>query len=141
MNELEFTQVAATWMQQAIDADPDLPFRHARIEQSSKGSAQRRDLTLLDAGNRPLLTGEVKMPYRPDGHSPYRAEVLADARKKARKVKCGYCFTWNVNRLVLWTTEPTPGNKTGKDESYATWDNAGDICMTTVEGSENMRRK
>lgn len=122
MNELEFTQLAATWMQQAIEADPDLPFRHARIEQSAKGNAQRRDLTLLDDGKRPLLTGEVKMPYRPDGHSPYRAEVVEDARKKARKCKCDYCFTWNVNRLVLWTAEPNASKKGGHDDSYATWD-------------------
>ena len=124
MNEWEFTQLAATWMQQAIDADPSLPFRHARTEQTTHGSATRRDLTLLDAGNRPLLTGEVKMPYQPDGNSPYRFEVLRDARAKAKRAGCDYCFTWNVNRLVLWPTEPqVRGGQLGTaDDAYQAWD-------------------
>ena len=127
MNELEFTQIAATWMQQAIDADPSLPFRHARVEQSAAGSAKRRDLTLSDDGHRPLLTGEVKMPYRPDGHSPFRREVVDDARRKARRAKCGFCFTWNVNKLVLWPADPRAGvgaasGGGASDDFYEAWD-------------------
>lgn len=124
MNEWEFTQLAATWMQQAIDADPSLPFRHARCEQQSVGSQTRRDLTLLDAGQRPLLTGEVKMPYQPAGNSPYRYEVVADARAKARRANCEYCFTWNINRLVLWATTPRAqgGNSGTGDDAYQTWE-------------------
>ena len=106
MNEWEFTQLAATWMQQAIDADPPCRFRHARVEQGSAGSQKRRDITLLDAGQRPLLTGEVKMPYQPAGNSPFRYDVVRDARNKARAANCKFCFTWNINRLVVWPTTP-----------------------------------
>src|ERR1700722_18394125 len=124
MNEWEFTQLAATWMQQVIDADPSLPFRHARTEQQSTGSQTRRDLTLLDAGNRPLLTGEVKMPYQPVGNSPYRYDVVADARAKARRANCEYFFTWNINRLVLWATKSrvTSSQLGTTDDAFQTWD-------------------
>lgn len=123
MNELEFTQMAATWMQQAIDADPDLPFRSARIEQSPRGTVERRDITLADAGRRALLTGEVKMPYRPDGHSPYRREVVDDARAKARRARCDFCFTWNVNQFVLWPAKPRGIDAGGPaGDSYKSWD-------------------
>ncbi len=111
-------------MQQAIDADRSLPFREARTEQQSTGSRTRRDLTLLDAGNRPLITGEVKMPYQPEGNSPYRYEVVADARAKARRANCEYCFTWNINRLVLWVTTPkaSGGSSGTAGDAYQAWD-------------------
>lgn len=125
MNEWEFTQLAVTWMQQVIDADPLLPFRQARVEQTASGSAKRRDITLLNESRKPVLTGEVKMPYRPDGHSPFRREVVDDARAKAVRAGCEFCFTWNVNKLVLWPAKPRVAEGTaarpGADH-YEAWD-------------------
>ena len=67
------------------------------------------------------------MPYRPDGHSPFRREVVDDARRKARRAECGFCFTWNVNKLVLWPADPRAGvgaasGGGASDDFYEAWD-------------------
>jgi len=64
----------------------------------------RRDITLLDRESRPVLTGEIKLPDRPDGQSPYADPLVEDAFNKANAKGLEYFFTWNVNRFVLWKT-------------------------------------
>ncbi|HUZ47386.1 MAG TPA: N-6 DNA methylase [Terriglobia bacterium] len=51
-----------------------------------------------------MLTGEVKLPDRPDGQSPYAAPLRDDAFQKANAKGVEHFFTWNVNRFVLWKT-------------------------------------
>jgi hypothetical protein len=70
MNEWEFTADVAGWINEILQKDPSLPFDRAKCEQTKEGSSKRRDLTLLDKNGRPVLTGEIKLPYRKDGGSP-----------------------------------------------------------------------
>jgi hypothetical protein len=49
------------------------------------------------------------MPYAPDGTSPFRSDVVTDARKKAERAGVKYCLTWNVNQCVLWETATAGG--------------------------------
>lgn len=121
MNEWEFTSAVATWMSSAIQANSrGLPFSEARCEQTAPRSQKRRDLTLIDADGQPVVTGEVKMPYQPEGNSPYRANVVKDARRKAKRAGVKYFFTWNVNRCVLWPTDAPA--KAWEDREYRSWD-------------------
>jgi hypothetical protein len=104
MNEWQFTGEAVSWVNQALDRDPSLPFSRATIEQTAHGSAKRSDFTLLDKDRRPVLTGEIKLPYEKNGTSPYNDKVVRDARGKAQRAGTDFFFTWNVNEFVLWET-------------------------------------
>ncbi len=67
-----------------------------------------------------VLTGEVKLPYRKDGGSPYNETVIQDARQKATRASVPYFFTWNVNECVLWETF---SDQTARaDRKYTSWD-------------------
>jgi len=120
MNEWEFTAEVASWINETLAKNPSLPFSRAKCEQVGEGSRKRRDLTLLDKDQRIVLTGEVKLPYRQDGGSPYNASVVHDARTKARRAKASFFFTWNVNEFVLWETEAL--KISWQDEKYRSWE-------------------
>jgi len=120
MNEWEFTAQVASWIDLILRNNPSLPFSEARCEQRGKGSLKRRDLTLLDKDGKAVLTGEVKLPFRPDGGSPYNAAVVKDARSKALQAKVRLFFTWNVNEFVLWET--TPAKTTWHEQNYRSWE-------------------
>jgi hypothetical protein len=90
----------------------DYPYR-------GSDSAKRRDFTLLDKDNRAVLTGEVKLPYRKDGGSPYNNAVVQDARGKARIAGARFFFTWNVNEFVLWETDYAEAPL--RDRKYKSW--------------------
>ena len=92
------------------------PFKSARVERKSEGSQQRRDITLLDHDGRPLVTGEVKLPWAVDGHSPFVESVVLDARDKAARANVDWFFTWNLNELVLWQRSKIAA--LGTDRSY-----------------------
>ena len=119
ITEWEFTADIASWINELIAMNPDLPFSAAKCEQRSTGSRKRRDITLLDDSQRIVLTGEVKLPYRSDGGSPYNSTVVSDARSKANRAGTSFYFTWNVNQFVLWETEPT--TPSWKNRSYKDW--------------------
>jgi len=104
VTEWEFTGDVASRLNRLLASRPDLPFIEARIEMRQVGRTKRRDLTLLGKDNRPLLTGEVKMPDKPDGRSPYQQGVVEDAHRKANEIGVEHNFTWNVNDFVLWKT-------------------------------------
>ena len=104
MHELTFVNHVTNWINEILDKRLDLPFERATIEESAKGRRKRRDLTLDDRDGRLALTGEIKLPDKPDGLTPYNEAVVIDAHKKADDEGVGYFFTWNVNRLVLWKT-------------------------------------
>ncbi len=120
MNEWEFTAEVASWINEIIFKSPNLPFSRARCEQVGEGSFKRRDLTLLDRDQRIVLTGEVKLPYRKDGGSPYNAAVVTDARAKAQRAGTRFFFTWNVNEFVLWET--TPSKTSWQEQNYKSWE-------------------
>ncbi len=75
-----------------------------KVEVRGTRTTKRRDLTVLDRGNKVVLTGELKMPDKPDGRSPYQDSLVMDAHEKADNAGAEYFFTWNVNRCVLWKT-------------------------------------
>lgn len=103
ITEWEFAADVASHINTLISAQPTaLPFTRAKVEKRSAGSLKRRDLTLLGSDGGVLLTGEIKMPWAEDGHSPFVEKVIRDARAKARRAGANWFFTWNVNELVLW---------------------------------------
>lgn len=119
MTEWEFTADVASWINELLAKDPRLPFSRAKCEQRGKGSLKRRDITLLDKSKRVVLTGEVKLPYQKDGGTPHNTSVVKDARTKARRAKCSYFFTWNVNEFVLWET--APARTPWRDQNFTSW--------------------
>lgn len=104
-HELTFCSDAAGWMNAELSSRPELAFGQVKIEQSARGSAKRRDLTIYDRSGKIAITGEVKLPYMVDGSSPYNEKVVEDAHTKASRVGAAYFITWNVNRIVLWRTD------------------------------------
>ncbi len=129
-HELTFCSQAAGWMNEILAARPELAFGEVKIEQSVRGSRKRRDLTLYDRSGKVAVTGEVKLPYMPDGHSPFNEDVVEDAVKKALKVGAPFFLTWNVNRLVLWQTDQ-PGRRL-EDRSIH------DQTLTRVRDAEDL---
>lgn len=120
LHELEFTADVASWINLFIEKDPSLPFAEAKCERRSQGSQQRRDLTLLGKDGQVLVTGEVKLPYRKDGTTPYNAQVVRDARLKAERAGAAYFFTWNVNECALWETHSAHDDPTA-GQNYQAW--------------------
>jgi hypothetical protein len=104
MHELTFVNLVTQWINEILHKRLDLPFEKATAEESAKGRQKRRDLTLYDRDGGLALTGEVKLPDKADGVTPYNEAVVVDAHRKADAEGVEYFFTWNVNRLVLWKT-------------------------------------
>lgn len=104
VDERTFTSRASGWINARLAERPELPFARSEVEEHAAGGRLRRDLTLYDRAGRKVLTGEVKMPDRPGGSSPYTADLVDDAHGKASRDGVEYFFTWNVNKLVVWKT-------------------------------------
>lgn len=104
-HEVTFCAEAAGWMNSELERRPELQFAGVKIEQSRRGSLKRRDLSIRDRSDKIAITGEVKLPYKPDGGSPYNQKLVEDAHTKAARAGARYFLTWNVNRIVLWTTD------------------------------------
>jgi len=104
INEWTFSADAAKLIQGILADNPGLPFSEAKVEVGAGTRRKRRDLTLYGTSGEPVLTGEIKLPDRPDGQSPYADPLVEDAFEKANVKGLEYFFTWNVNRFVLWKT-------------------------------------
>lgn len=104
ISEWTFTGEVQSWLNEIIKEHPGLPFSEARIEERGRGQLKRRDLTLYDRSGRCALSGEVKLPDKPDGQTAYNHGLVSDAHQKADHAGIEYFFTWNVNRFVLWKT-------------------------------------
>ena len=104
VTEWTFTADVSTWVNLILKDRPDLPFSKSSVEDRCSNSQKRRDFTLYLKDGSPFLTGEMKMPDKTDGGSPYRESVVIDAHDKADDAAVEYYFTWNVNRCVLWKT-------------------------------------
>jgi hypothetical protein len=104
INEWTFAADVCKTIQAILGDNPSLPFSEAKVEEPATAGRKRRDLTLYGTAGLPILTGEIKLPDRPDGQSPYSAPLLEDAFQKANAKGLEHFFTWNVNRFVLWKT-------------------------------------
>jgi methylase of polypeptide subunit release factors len=104
VNERTFAADVCKTIQGILAGNPGLPFSEAKVEEGARAGRKRRDLTFYGATGEPVLTGEIKLPDRPDGQSPYSDPLLEDAFQKANARGVEYFFTWNVNRFVLWKT-------------------------------------
>ena len=79
-----------------------------------------------------MLTGEVKMPDKPDGRSPFQQGVVEDAHQKANAIGVEHNFTWNVNRFVLWKTFER--GKPITERSIAHWD----VLPSPIQASDEV---
>jgi len=104
VNEWTFAANVCKTIQGILSDNPSLPFSEAKVEEGAQAGRKRRDLTLYSAVGQPVLTGEIKLPDRPDGQSPYAGPLVDDAFEKANSKGVEHFFTWNVNRFVLWKT-------------------------------------
>lgn len=120
--ETEWTIVgdAKSWMDALLDSHgARAPFSKVKLETRTAGSLKRRDLTVLDRQGRVALTGEVKVPYAPDGASPFVESTVVDARKKALAAGSPWFFTWNLNEIVLWKTDSV--SELGGERGFKTY--------------------
>jgi len=130
-HELTFCADAKSWMEQELQGRPELVFGRVRIEESVKGSARKRDLTIYDRQEKIAVTGEVKLPWDADGASPFNEKLVDGAHTKAAKVGAEFFVTWNVNRLVLWRTD---------DKGKPLYDrHIWDLAITQVRDSDELR--
>jgi methylase of polypeptide subunit release factors len=111
---------AKSWMDALLDRHgSNAPFARVKLETRASGSLKRRDLTILDRSGVVVLTGEVKVPYAPDGASPFVESTVLDARRKAQTAGSPWFFTWNLNELVLWRTDSVA--ELSGDRGFRTW--------------------
>jgi hypothetical protein len=105
LNEVQFVAEVKSWVDEICRSrGAKFPFAGAEIEKRVKGKRERRDLVLRDRRGKTVLTGEIKLPDRPDGRTPYAADLVEDAHAKADAEGVEYFFTWNINKMVLWQT-------------------------------------
>ena len=84
VNEVAFCAEVKAWADALFAQHPEWPFASAHIEQYGPGSNKRQDIRiLLKPDEKPVLSGEVKMPGTPEGRSPYSPELMRDAFEKA----------------------------------------------------------
>ena len=105
INEVDFCAQVALTANGLIAKNPEsFPFREARVEGYGTGTGRRKrkDLRFFDHNGKLVLCGEVKLPGKPEGRSPYDAKLCEDAEAKADNANVRFFFTWNVNTFVLW---------------------------------------
>ena len=101
--EPTFAAEVAGWVTEILNRRPDLPFGKAYVDEYVYGTRKRHDFYLVRRySDRPVLTGEVKMPDSIDGKHPLNAGLVEDALTKAFREGVQYCFTWNVRQFVLF---------------------------------------
>jgi hypothetical protein len=94
LNEWTFAADVCKTIQAILLSNPDLPFSEARVEEAAGIGRKRRDLTLYGRENRPVLSGEIKLPDRPDGQSPYSDPLVTGARCP-RFASVFWTLTWD----------------------------------------------
>lgn len=103
VDERTFAAEAAGWVTEFLNGRPDLPFGRANVEAHVQGTAQRHDFRLYRRDpEKPVLTGEIKMPDAAQGNHPLNATLVDDALTKASRDGIRYCFTWNVRQFVMF---------------------------------------
>jgi hypothetical protein len=102
IHEVTFCSRVAGWANALFELHPEWPFRRAEIEESKSIKRKRSDLRIHGERGELILAGEVKMPGTIEGHTPYNADLVEDAARKADNAGAEFFFTWNVNLLVLF---------------------------------------
>jgi len=103
VDERTFAAEVAGWVTEFLNGRPDLPFGRANVEAHVQGTAQRHDFRLYKRDpEKPVLTGEIKMPDAAQGNHPLNAALVDDALTKASRDGIRYCFTWNVRQFVMF---------------------------------------
>src|SRR5262245_26261634 len=86
VTEWTFTGDVQSLINEIIRTHTEWGFSEAKIEERGRGQNKRRDLTLYDDRGRIALSGEIKMPDKPDGRTPYAYGLVEDAHQKADQV-------------------------------------------------------
>ena len=108
-NEWNFSSNAAEAINQVLSLQEfgDSLLGRAEAELSELRGAHRLDLVLFGrrAPHDPVVTGELKVPWSPEGRTPYNAALVNDAHSKASNCGALYFITWNIRRVVVWKTD------------------------------------
>ena len=103
VDERTFAAEVAGWVTEILNSRPDLPFSRASVEDHVTGTARRHDFRLYRRHtDRPVLTGEIKMPDSAQGNHPLNDALVEDALDKAFRAGVRYSFTWNIRQFVLF---------------------------------------
>jgi type I restriction-modification system DNA methylase subunit len=108
-NEWNFSSNAATLITELL-AQPrfaESQLGRAEAELTEFRGARRLDLVIFDRfeTEKPVITGELKVPWDPLGRTPYNTQVVEDAYRKAGNAGSIYFLTWNIRRAVVWKTD------------------------------------
>lgn len=113
MDELEFQGLLIDWTAKIAADEPNLPFRRLRQEMPSrkggKRDDKRRDLVLVDQSEKPLVSGELRLPDHPEGKTPDIYPFVENAYLKANQLGLRYYFTWNINGAIIWDAQEPAG--------------------------------
>lgn len=108
-NEWNFASNAAQQMTKLLAAPPldESELGRAEAELSEYRGLKRLDLAVFKRGDVdvPLVTGELKVPWKAEGRTPYNADLVRDAHSKASVCGAPYFVTWNIRRAVVWKTD------------------------------------
>lgn len=108
-NEWNFSSNAAQRITEILTADDfrQSPLGRAEAELTEFMGNRRLDLVIFDreTTTRPLITGELKVPWDALGRTPYNQRVIEDAHRKASNCGAPYFLTWNIRRVVVWRTD------------------------------------
>lgn len=108
MNEWGFGGEIKSWWDQEIAAHSDWGLTQCVLEQSTEGSRERADLTILDKSHRPILVVELRLPDHAHP-SPYDIDNLNNAAGKAQKAGARWSATSDAASFVL-ADQHLPGN-------------------------------
>ncbi len=108
-NEWNFSSNAADSINQILGRPEffNSPLGRAEPELTEFRGARRLDLVVFERlrPREPIVTGELKVPWSPEGRTPYNADVVNDAHSKASNCGALYFITWNFRRVVVWKTD------------------------------------
>jgi type I restriction-modification system DNA methylase subunit len=109
-NEWNFSAVAATEITDLLQHDPEFvqsPLGRAEPEMTELRGARRLDLVIFSRENEtlPIVTGELKVPWSPEGRTPHASALVEAAHGKASRAGALYFITWNIRRVVVWKTD------------------------------------
>jgi hypothetical protein len=109
MNEVTFVAKLGAFtfsrFSAAREAGRPVLIAHGDVEEKqidAQGACRRCDMRLSTAGNRKLVSGEMKRPEVPEGRDPRNEKLVADARGKAVARGLPIYFTCNMASVVLW---------------------------------------
>ena len=108
-NEWNFSSNAAARISEILRGEQfsKSPLGHAEAELTEFMGNHRLDIVIFDRTNdaKPLITGELKVPWDALGRTPHNSKVLQDAHAKASNCGATYFITWNIRRAVVWRTD------------------------------------